>query len=137
MYEDDAIRGAHKIADLADWTLPADELQRDVSPTELYDAIKARVPGGSMEANLTIVEESISRLDGPTALRVFGVGKDLIIRGLEMWADQDINNARARGTYARYTALTTAGFSEAMAEKIIVAEASVPWPELASSARAR
>lgn len=39
MYEDDAIRGAQKIADLADWTRPADELRRDVSPTELYDAI--------------------------------------------------------------------------------------------------
>jgi hypothetical protein len=39
MYEDDAIRGAQKIADLADWTLPAEVLQRDVSPTELYDAI--------------------------------------------------------------------------------------------------
>ncbi|AVH59923.1 MULTISPECIES: hypothetical protein [Streptomyces] len=39
MYEGDAIRGAQKIADLADWTLPVDELRRDVSPTELYDAI--------------------------------------------------------------------------------------------------
>ncbi|MER5694874.1 hypothetical protein ACWDBO_31190 [Streptomyces mirabilis] len=39
MYESDAIRGAKKIADLADWTLPADELRRDVSPTELYEAL--------------------------------------------------------------------------------------------------
>lgn len=39
MYEGDAIQGAKEIADLADWTRPADELQRDVSPTELYDAL--------------------------------------------------------------------------------------------------
>lgn len=38
-YEGDAIRGAQKIAAFADWTLPAEQLQRDVSPTELYDAL--------------------------------------------------------------------------------------------------
>lgn len=39
MYKGDAIRGAQKIADLADWTLPAEELQRDVPLAELYDAL--------------------------------------------------------------------------------------------------
>ncbi|MEU8902126.1 hypothetical protein [Streptomyces mirabilis] len=39
MYEGDAIRGAQKIADLADWTQPAEELQRDVALAELYDVL--------------------------------------------------------------------------------------------------
>lgn len=36
MYEDDAIRGAHKIADLADWTKPVGQLRAEINPDELY-----------------------------------------------------------------------------------------------------
>ena len=39
MYEDDAIRGARKIADLADWTKPVDELRASVDTDELYRRI--------------------------------------------------------------------------------------------------
>lgn len=39
MYESDAIRGAKKVAELADWTQPAEVLQRDVPTDELYDAL--------------------------------------------------------------------------------------------------
>jgi hypothetical protein len=39
MYEDDAIRGAQKIADLADWTLPAEELRTQIDADEVYRLI--------------------------------------------------------------------------------------------------
>ena len=39
MYEDDAIRGAHKIADMADWTKAVDELRTGVDADELYRRI--------------------------------------------------------------------------------------------------
>ncbi|MFF1684650.1 hypothetical protein [Streptomyces sp. NPDC058254] len=39
IFEEDAIRGAQKIAGLADWTQPAEALQQDVDATELYDAL--------------------------------------------------------------------------------------------------
>lgn len=39
MYEDDAIRGAQKIADLADWTKPIDDLRAELNPDELYERI--------------------------------------------------------------------------------------------------
>lgn len=39
MYEDDAIRGAHKIADMADWTKPAEELQAAVDADEVHTRI--------------------------------------------------------------------------------------------------
>lgn len=39
MYEDDATRGAQKIADFADWTKPADELRAVLDPDELYEQL--------------------------------------------------------------------------------------------------
>jgi hypothetical protein len=39
MYEDDAIRGAQKIADLADWTKPVDELRKALDPDQVYERI--------------------------------------------------------------------------------------------------
>lgn len=39
IFEEDAIRGAKKIAELADWTQTAEALQQDVDATELYDAL--------------------------------------------------------------------------------------------------
>ncbi|MFF9240052.1 hypothetical protein ACF1AL_14630 [Streptomyces sp. NPDC014801] len=39
MYEDDAIRGAHRIAYLADWTKSVDELRASVDIDELYRRI--------------------------------------------------------------------------------------------------
>lgn len=39
MYEDDAIRGAKKIADLADWTQPARELRAVVDTDEVYKQV--------------------------------------------------------------------------------------------------
>jgi hypothetical protein len=36
MYEDDAIRGAHKIADMADWTKTADEVRATVDADEVH-----------------------------------------------------------------------------------------------------
>ena len=39
MYEDDAIRGAQKIAALADWTKSTDELRTVLDPDEVYEQI--------------------------------------------------------------------------------------------------
>ncbi|MFJ9740878.1 hypothetical protein [Streptomyces sp. NPDC101166] len=39
MYEDDAIRGAQEIADLADWTKPVEQLRTEVDPDEVYEQI--------------------------------------------------------------------------------------------------
>ncbi|MET7429573.1 hypothetical protein ABZT16_11325 [Streptomyces flaveolus] len=39
MYEDDAIRGAQKIADLADWTKSVEDLRASVDTDELYRLI--------------------------------------------------------------------------------------------------
>lgn len=39
MDEDDAIHGAQKIADLADWTKPVDDLRTELNPDELYERI--------------------------------------------------------------------------------------------------
>lgn len=39
MYEDDIHRGAEKIADLADWTKPADELRAEVDGEVVYERI--------------------------------------------------------------------------------------------------
>lgn len=39
MYEDDATRGAQKIADLADWTDPVDELRAVLDPEQVYEQL--------------------------------------------------------------------------------------------------
>ncbi|MET9813208.1 hypothetical protein [Streptomyces sp. NPDC006355] len=39
MYEDDAISGAKKIADLADWTQPVAELREALDPGQVYERI--------------------------------------------------------------------------------------------------
>lgn len=36
MYEDDAIRGAHTLADVADWTRSVDDLRAEVDVDEVY-----------------------------------------------------------------------------------------------------
>lgn len=39
MEEDDAIRGAKKIADLADWTKNVDDLRTELNPDQVYEQI--------------------------------------------------------------------------------------------------
>jgi hypothetical protein len=96
--------------------------------TEANAYFAKTLPGGSLPALLSLAEETLATLDTETGERIKALARGAIVRMFNGAADPDINKARANVTATRYRSLMEAGIPEDLAEKIIVAEASVPWP---------
>ncbi len=97
--------------------------------TTLNKALAEKLPGGALEVYLAIFDEAVDKLKGPEVLQAAGSIKKIILTLLEAATDEDIQLAYARVTFARYCALCKAGFTASMADSIVIAEASRPWPQ--------
>jgi hypothetical protein len=95
--------------------------------TEINSELAKHLPTGDMNAILTLAEETANNITGPTGLRVAALAKGLAILFFNTLSDQDVQDARAHITAARYKALLKAGIPSELVGQILVAEAGRPW----------
>lgn len=95
----------------------------------INEKIAALFPGDA-DTYLSLVEELVQGLDGPTATRLGAAVKSFLLRAYGVASDKEVAEARAKTTAVRYNALLSTGLPEAVAAQIVVAEASKPFPTL-------
>jgi len=104
---------------------------------EANKAIAEKLPGGSYGALLTLAEQTLSLVATEGGIRTVNLVKSAALMLLQVAADPDIHQARARITKARYDALLNVGLPVDLVHEILVAEASRPWSFPRASASAK
>lgn len=103
---------------------------------EFNEFIASKVPGGEAGALLDVANDVLVALT--TDENTVGTAqllKTVVVMGLDAFNDADIHAARARGIFARYTALVNTGLPEDFVRQIMIAEAAraIPMPSLSNS----
>lgn len=92
---------------------------------EFNTFIASKIPGGEAGALIDVASEILAALaTDETSVGTARLLKSVVVLGIDSFNDADVHAARARGTFARYTALTDAGFSSDQAFQLILASAS-------------
>lgn len=105
---------------------------------EVNTFITEKIPGGEAGALIEVANEILAALTtDETAVGAARLLKSAVVLGLDAINDADIHAARARGIFARYTALVATGLPEDFVRQIMIAEAAraIPMPSMSRNKR--
>lgn len=106
--------------------------------TEFNTFIAKTVPGGEAGALIEVAQEILATfISDENTIAAAGLLKTVVVTGIDAFNDADIHAARARGVFARYTALVATGLPEDFVRQIMIAEAAraIPMPSMPSNSK--
>ena len=140
------MRGSHSWAG-SEWDVAQQEakrIQREISALETTDAaatailkeelvaeIKKKLQGVDPETLLDFAGDvTRALLDGPESEKFSALVRDLVLHGYAFFQHPDLVAASAKSKHLRYEALLRASLPADFAQKLMIAEAARPFPQI-------